>query len=220
MPQTLHEWVKKSELDSGAREGVTSDEREHIKALERENKELRRANEILKLASAFSPRRSRAANSSSDRIRRPAARYLRGRADLQSAANRPVWLPSPCCPATHTRTALCAGQTGCNPAAADSPGLAIQYAGLRCRQSLAPVEPRRRCHGPLYSEAPHAALRPAGGGARLGNLVRTTVSGKAVPCPLDRVNRQFKADWPNELWVSDFTYVSTCQGWQYVGLRD
>jgi transposase len=53
VPQTLHEWVKKNEIDSGAREGVTSDERERIKALERENKELRRANEILKLASAF-----------------------------------------------------------------------------------------------------------------------------------------------------------------------
>jgi transposase len=53
VPQTLHEWVKKSEVDSGVRDGVTSDERERIKALERENKELRRANEILKLASAF-----------------------------------------------------------------------------------------------------------------------------------------------------------------------
>jgi transposase-like protein len=53
VPQTLNEWVKKSEIDSGAREGVTSDERERIKVLERENKELRRANEILKLASAF-----------------------------------------------------------------------------------------------------------------------------------------------------------------------
>jgi transposase-like protein len=53
VPQTLNEWVKKSEIDSGAREGVTIDERERIKALEREVKELRRANEILKLASAF-----------------------------------------------------------------------------------------------------------------------------------------------------------------------
>ena len=53
VPQTLHDWVKKSEVDSGARQGVTSEERERIKALERENKELRRANEILKLASAF-----------------------------------------------------------------------------------------------------------------------------------------------------------------------
>jgi transposase-like protein len=53
VPQTLNEWVKKSEIDCGAREGVTSEERERIKALEREVKELRRANEILKLASAF-----------------------------------------------------------------------------------------------------------------------------------------------------------------------
>jgi transposase len=53
VPQTLHDWVKRSEIDSGAREGATTAEREQIKALERENKELRRANEILKLASAF-----------------------------------------------------------------------------------------------------------------------------------------------------------------------
>ncbi len=51
--QTLNEWVRKHEVDSGARAGVTSEERERLKALERENKELRRANEILKLASAF-----------------------------------------------------------------------------------------------------------------------------------------------------------------------
>ena len=53
-------------------------------------------------------------------------------------------------------------------------------------------------------------------GARRGKVVRTTVPDKALPCPLDRVNRQFKADCPNQLWVSDFTYVSTWQGWQYV----
>ena len=53
-------------------------------------------------------------------------------------------------------------------------------------------------------------------GARRGKVVRTTVSDKALPCPLDRVNRQFKADRPNQLWVSDFTYVSTWQGWLYV----
>jgi transposase-like protein len=53
VPQTLNEWVRKHEVDAGARPGVTSDERERVKALEREVKELRRANEILKLASAF-----------------------------------------------------------------------------------------------------------------------------------------------------------------------
>ncbi len=50
---TLHEWVRKHEVDAGLRDGITSEEREHIKALEREVKELRKANEILKLASAF-----------------------------------------------------------------------------------------------------------------------------------------------------------------------
>jgi transposase-like protein len=52
-PQSLLEWVRKHEVDVGEREGVSTPERERIKALERENKELRRANEILKLASAF-----------------------------------------------------------------------------------------------------------------------------------------------------------------------
>jgi transposase InsO family protein len=49
-----------------------------------------------------------------------------------------------------------------------------------------------------------------------GKVVRTTVPDPKTPCPLDRVNRQFKADRPNQLWVSDFTYVSTWQGWLYV----
>jgi putative transposase len=53
-------------------------------------------------------------------------------------------------------------------------------------------------------------------GVRRGKMVRTTITDAAVPCPLDRVNRQFKADRPNQLWVSDFTYVSTWQGWLYV----
>ena len=53
VPQTLNEWVKRAEIDSGAREGTTTSELQRLKDLERENKELRRANEILKLASAF-----------------------------------------------------------------------------------------------------------------------------------------------------------------------
>ena len=53
-------------------------------------------------------------------------------------------------------------------------------------------------------------------GVRRGKVIRTTIPDIAVPCPLDRVNRQFKADRPNQLWVSDFTYVSTWQGWLYV----
>ena len=53
VPTTLHDWVKRSEIDGGVREGVTTGEAQRVKDLEREVKELRRANEILKLASAF-----------------------------------------------------------------------------------------------------------------------------------------------------------------------
>ncbi len=52
-PETLRSWVKQTEVDTGRRDGLTKDDRERVKALERENKELRRANEILKTASAF-----------------------------------------------------------------------------------------------------------------------------------------------------------------------
>ncbi|TCK32460.1 integrase-like protein [Paraburkholderia sp. BL8N3] len=53
-------------------------------------------------------------------------------------------------------------------------------------------------------------------GVRRGKKIRTTVSDPATPCPRDRVNRQFQADRPNALWVSDFTYVSSWQGFVYV----
>lgn len=53
IPQTLGIWMRQAEKDSGMRNGVTSDERNRIKALERENRELRQANEILRKASAY-----------------------------------------------------------------------------------------------------------------------------------------------------------------------
>ena len=52
-PETLRKWVRQAERDQGLREGMTTDDREQLKTLERENRELRRANEILKTASAF-----------------------------------------------------------------------------------------------------------------------------------------------------------------------
>jgi transposase-like protein len=53
VPQTLHEWVKKAEVDSGKRAGVPTEMADRLKALERENRELRQANEILRKASAY-----------------------------------------------------------------------------------------------------------------------------------------------------------------------
>ena len=52
-PETLRKWVRRSERDQGLRDGTTSDERDRLKALERENRELKRANEILRKASAY-----------------------------------------------------------------------------------------------------------------------------------------------------------------------
>lgn len=51
--ETLRKWVRLAEVDSGARPGLTTEERQRLQTLERENRELRRANEILKAASAF-----------------------------------------------------------------------------------------------------------------------------------------------------------------------
>jgi transposase-like protein len=51
--ETLRKWVRQSEQDQGIREGLSSDERERLKALERENRELKRANDILRQASAY-----------------------------------------------------------------------------------------------------------------------------------------------------------------------
>jgi len=52
-PETVRKWVRRAEIDEGKRPGLTTDERQRLKDLERENRELRRANEILKTASAF-----------------------------------------------------------------------------------------------------------------------------------------------------------------------
>jgi transposase InsO family protein len=49
-----------------------------------------------------------------------------------------------------------------------------------------------------------------------GKQRKTTIGDKAAPCPLDKVNRQFAADRPNRLWVSDFTYIATWSGFVYV----
>jgi transposase InsO family protein len=49
-----------------------------------------------------------------------------------------------------------------------------------------------------------------------GKRMKTTISDRAMPCPLDKVNRQFAADRPNKLWVSDFTYGAPRLGWSGV----
>src|SRR6185295_15788514 len=98
-PQTLNEWVKKAEVDSGKRSGGPSDMVDRLKALERENGSSGRPTRSCARRRLILPRRSSTADPSHDRIHRRSPRGAWGRADLQSLANRPVDLSRSCRPA-------------------------------------------------------------------------------------------------------------------------
>ncbi len=105
--ETLRRWVRQQERDTRRRPEPTSTEEERVKALVRELRELRKANQTLRLASAFSPKRSSAATSSREGVHRLVSSCLRGRADLQGDAGRTVGLLAPRCAAAQPGTALC-----------------------------------------------------------------------------------------------------------------
>ncbi|WP_407651169.1 MULTISPECIES: IS3 family transposase [Burkholderiales] len=215
VPQTLNDWVRKHEVDTGTRDGVTSAERERVKELEREVKELRRANEILKLASAFfGPGGAR-----------PPIEIIRRFID----EHRDAYGVEPLC------KVLQIAPSGYRRYAAQQRNPELLCARAKRDAVLMPEihrvwEKNMRVYGAdkvwrqLHREEQAVArctverlMRRLGiQGARRGKSMRTTVPDTSAPCPLDHVNRQFKADRPNQLWVSDFTYVSTWQGWLYV----
>jgi putative transposase len=181
-PQTLLEWVKQAEIDEGVRKGVSTDESQRIKDLEREVKELRRANEILKLASAFFAQaeldRRHAA-----RAKDPSLLSLRAQRDAALAPKiEAVW------------------NANFQVYGADKVWKQLNREGVKVA----------RC------TVERLMKRMGLQGTKRGKVMRTTVADPKAPCPLDRVNRHFKADRPDQLWVSDFTYVSTWQGWLYV----
>jgi transposase len=90
--ETVRKWVRRSEVDAGQRPGVTGEESAELKRLRRENAELRRANKILKAASAFSPPSSTAPGRD-DPLRGRAQGTFRGRADHRCAARRRCRVP-------------------------------------------------------------------------------------------------------------------------------
>ena len=94
--ETLQEWVKRTEIDAGQRAGTTTAVMHRIKELEREVKELRRANEVLKTASAFFALVGSTANSNGKGLHRLLSRHFWGRAHLQSTANGPIVLLASC----------------------------------------------------------------------------------------------------------------------------
>ncbi|HZX72441.1 MAG TPA: IS3 family transposase [Rhodanobacter sp.] len=215
VPQTLLSWVQRHEIDTGQRSGVTTAEAQRVKELERENKELRRANEILKLASAFfCPGGAR-----------PPTQVLRDFID----EHRSTFGVEPICkvlqiaPSGYRRRAALTREPYRRCARAKRDALLVPEIE-RVWQSNLQVYGADKVWRQLGREGMTVArctverlMRRQGlRGVMRGKVVRTTVSDCKAACPLDRVNRQFRAERPNQLWVSDFTYVSTWQGWLYV----
>ncbi|MBV8575896.1 MAG: IS3 family transposase [Acetobacteraceae bacterium] len=213
--ETLRKWVRQAERDGGQRPGPTTAERERIKSLEREVRELRQANEILRKASAyFCPGGAR-----------PPVADMIAFIDEQRAVYgvEPICRLLPIAPSTyHAHAARRADPTKL-PARANSDA-ALMVEIQRVWEENFGVYGVRKVWRQLGREGIAVArctvarlMRTMGlQGAIRSKPMRTTVSDKAAPCPLDRVNRQFRAPRPNALWVSDFTYVSTWTGFVYV----
>ncbi|MGJ9420334.1 IS3 family transposase [Massilia sp. CMS3.1] len=214
-PETLRRWVRQQERDTGQRPGPTTAEEERVKALEREVRELRKANEILRLASAFfGPGGAR-----------PPLQAVRAFIDRYRHAYgvEPICKVMQVAPSGYWRHA--AQQR--NPALRCSRVQRDDVLSVdieRVWQANLQVYGADKVWRQLRREGTDVArctverlMRKAGlRGVIRGKVVRTTVADAKAPCPLDRVNRQFKAQRPNQLWVSDFTYVSTWQGFVYV----
>ncbi|MDP3820263.1 MAG: IS3 family transposase [Burkholderiales bacterium] len=215
VPQTLLEWVKRQEVDTGVREGVTTADARHLKELERENKELRRANEILKLASAFfGPGGAR-----------PPTQVLRDFIDKHRGTHgvEPICKALQIAPSGYRRHAALRREPHRRCARVQRDEVLVPQIE-RVWQANMQVYGADKVWRQLGREGTAVArctverlMRRQGlRGVMRGKVVRTTISDSKAACTLDRVNRQFRAERPNQLWVSDFTYVSTWQGWLYV----
>ncbi|WP_425312661.1 IS3 family transposase [Martelella limonii] len=212
---TLHEWVKKAEVDSGQRAGIPSDMAERMKALERENRELRQANEILRKASAYF-----CAGGA-----RPPVEVMVAFIDDQRGSHgvEPICKTLPIAPSTYyAHLAKRADPTLLSDRARRDAGLKPQI--QRVFEENWEVYGARKIWRQLGREGLAVArctvarlMKDLGiQGVIRGKPQKTTVPDKKQPCPLDKVNREFRVPAPNMLWVSDFTYVATWKGFAYV----
>ncbi|WP_415205973.1 IS3 family transposase [Rudaea sp.] len=213
--ESLRRWVRQAQVDEGRREGLSTSERDRLKAQEREIRELRQANEILRKASAyFCPGGAR-----------PPIQAMIAFIDDHRAIHgvEPICRVLPIAPSTYRRHARERRHPDRRSARARRDEDLCQAIRRVFAENLQ-VYGARKVWRQLLREGVRVArctverlMRRLGlQGVIRGKPVKTTVSDKATPCPLDRVNRQFHADRPNALWVSDFTYVSTWAGFVYV----
>ncbi|HCK1237350.1 IS3 family transposase [Escherichia coli] len=214
-PETLRVWVRQHERDTGGGDGgLTSAERQRLKELERENRELRRSNDILRQASAYFGEGG---------VRPPLEKMMPLLDKL-----RELYGVGPVCSELHIApsTYYHCQQQRHHP---DKRSARAQHDDWLKREIQRVYDENHQVYGvrKVWRQLLREGIRVARctvarlmavmglAGVLRGKKVRTTISRKAVAAG-DRVNRQFVAERPDQLWVADFTYVSTWRGFVYV----
>nr|WP_248700589.1 IS3 family transposase [Escherichia coli] len=214
-PETLRVWVRQHERDTGGGDGgLTTAERQRLKELERENRELRRSNDILRQASAYFGEGG---------VRPPLEKMMPLLDKL-----REQYGVGPLCSELHIApsTYYHCQQQRHHP---DKRSARAQRDDWLKREIRRVYDENHQVYGvrKVWRQLLREGIRVARctvarlmavmrlAGVLRGKKVRTTVSRKTVAAG-DRVNRQFVAERPDQLWVADFTYVSTWQGFVYV----
>ncbi|AUL84630.1 IS3 family transposase [Escherichia coli] len=214
-PETLRVWVRQHERDTGGGDGgLTTAERQRLKELERENRELRRSNDILRQASAYF------AKAEFDRLWKKLMPLLDKLREQYGVG--PVCSELHIAPSTYYH---CQQQRH-HP---DKRSARAQHDDWLKKEIQRVYDENHQVYGvrKVWRQLLREGIRVARctvarlmavmglAGVLRGKKVRTTISRKAVAAG-DRVNRQFVAERPDQLWVADFTYVSTWQGFVYV----
>nr|WP_181663606.1 IS3 family transposase [Escherichia coli] len=214
-PETLRVWVRQHERDTGSGDGgLTTAERQRLKELERENRELRRSNDILRQASAYFGEGG---------VRPPLEKMMPLLDKL-----REQYGVGPLCSELHIApsTYYHCQQQRHHP---DKRSARAQRDDWLKKEIQRVYDENHKVYGvrKVWRQLLREGIRVARctvarlmavmglAGVLRGKKVRTTISRKAVAAG-DRVNRQFVAERPDQLWVADFTYVSTWQGFVYV----
>ncbi|HIB1079254.1 TPA: IS3 family transposase [Escherichia coli] len=214
-PETLRVWVRQHERDTGGGDGgLTTAERQRLKELERENRELRRSNDILRQASAYFCEGG---------VRPPLEKMMPLLDKL-----REQYGVGPVCSELHIApsTYYHCQQQRHHP---DKRSARAQRDDWLKKEILRVYDENHQVYGvrKVWRQLLREGIRVARctvarlmavmglAGVLRGKKVRTTISRKAVAAG-DRVNRQFVAERPDQLWVADFTYVSTWRGFVYV----
>ncbi|EIY9646620.1 IS3 family transposase [Escherichia coli] len=214
-PETLRVWVRQHERDTGGGDGgLTTAERQRLKELERENRELRRSNDILRQASAYFGEGG---------VRPPLEKMMPLLDKL-----REQYGVGPLCSELHIApsTYYHCQQQRHHP---DKRSARAQRDDWLKKEIQRVYDENHKVYGvrKVWRQLLREGIRVARctvarlmavmglAGVLRGKKVRTTISRKAVAAG-DRVNRQFVAERPDQLWAADFTYVSTWRGFVYV----